>query len=126
MSVEELILLGVALLLAVVIATTSINHTTPFNKRTKFNQICNNYHQAAIQKGYLDTAAVNAFTAELQSRGLTVTVMNVPRTKLEWGTEFTFEVQAVYKQKELQMNFSKVDKEYPMTYKHLAKAMCEE
>lgn len=126
MSIEELILLGVALLVSVVLVTTSIDHTTPFNKRTKFNQICNNYHQVAIQKGYLDAAAVNAFTSELQARGLTVTVMNVPRTKLEWGTAFTFEVQATYKQKELQINFSKVDKEYQMAYKHDSKAMCEE
>lgn len=126
MSIDELILLGIALLVSVVLVTTSINHSTPFGKRTKFQQVCNNYHQAAIQKGYLDTATVNAFTAELQARGLTITLLNVPRTKLEWGTEFTFEVQATYKQKELQMNFDKVLKEYQMTYKHQAKTMCEE
>ncbi len=126
MPLDDLILLFLSLTITVVLVTAGIDHTTPFTKRLKFNQICNDYQQKAIQNGYLTQVELDAFTNELKAKGIEVAILDVPTIKLEWGTEFNFEVHAVYTQKELQMNFSKVEKQYELSYKHKPKASCDE
>lgn len=126
MSIDDLIWIVIIFIVSLVLVVGSINHTTPFNKRLKFNQICNDYQQKAIQNGYLSTGDIDSFIADLDEKGIVIIVLNVPQSKLEWGTEFPFEVEATYKQKELQVDFNKIEKRYNLFYKHKAKSMANE
>lgn len=123
---EDLLNLLLFFIVAVVLVSAGIEHSVPFAKRMKFNQICNDYQQIAIQNGYLTQSQVDSFTSELQAKEIEISAIDVPTVKLEWGTEFNFQVQAVYTQKETQMNFSKTEKQYELLYSHKPKACCDE
>lgn len=123
---DDLLTFLMVLIVTVVLVNAGIEHSTPFIKRMKFNQICNDYQQETIQNGYLTQAEINSFTSELQAKGIKVSAIDVPTVKLEWGSEFNFEVRATYTQKETLMNFNKTEKHYEMVYRHRPKASCDE
>lgn len=98
----------------------------PFQKRVDFISTCDKYNQIAIRQGYLKSSDIDELMAALETKGIKVTVISVPKTKLEWGTSFVFKVEAIYSQSELQVDYNNHQREYTFLYSKKSGSLCEE
>ncbi len=103
-----------------------IDKSMPFQKRVNFLSVCDNYNQIAIKQGYLKSTDIDDMTEDLAEKGITISVLTVPQSKLEWGTSFVFKVEAIYSQNELKMDYNKEIKPYTFNYFKKSTALCEE
>lgn len=103
-----------------------VDKVIPIYKKLEFVSTCDTYKQKCIKQGYLTSEERDKFINTLKSKSIEVQEFTVPTTKQEWGTAITFTIRASYSQKELQPNFTKVDKTYNMTFQKDPVTLCEE
>lgn len=118
--------LMLVLTLSFFILIFSIDKAQPFLGRAEFLNICDTYNHLAIRQGYLSQSDLNNMIAELGQKGITVTNISVPQSKLEWGSTFEFKVDAIYSQKELQTDYNKETRSYALSYDKHPTTLCEE
>lgn len=126
MSPSNLITLLIVLTLSFFLFVFAIDKSMPYQKRAEFISICDNYNQIAIKQGYLKATDIDEMTAVLAAKGISISVLTVPQSKLEWGTRFTFKVDAIFSQSELQVDYNKNLKAYNFSYKKTSATLCEE
>lgn len=116
----------IVLTMSFFIVVLSINKSIPFQKRVDFMSVCDQYNQIAIKQGYLKSGEIDEMTATLTAKGIQVSNLNVPQSKVEWGTTFIFKVEAIYSQSELKVDYNKEQKSYSLSYKKKSASLCEE
>ena len=116
----------IVLTMSFFIVVLSINKSIPFQKRVDFMSVCDQYNQIAIKQGYLKTSEVDEMRAALTAKGIQVSNLNVPQSKVEWGTTFVFKVEAIYSQSELKVDYNKEQKNYSLSYEKKSASLCEE
>ena len=116
----------IVLTMSFFIVVLSINKSIPFQKRVDFMSVCDQYNQIAIKQGYLKSGEIDEMTATLTAKGIQVSNLNVPQSKVEWGTTFIFKVGAIYSQSELKVDYNKEQKNYSLSYEKKSASLCEE
>ena len=116
----------IVLTMSFFIVVLSINKSIPFQKRVDFMSVCDQYNQIAIKQGYLKSGEIDEMRAALTAKGIQVSNLNVPQSKVEWGTTFIFKVEAIYSQSELKVDYNKEQKNYSLSYEKKSASLCEE
>lgn len=118
MAIEQVIVMGVIIILLMVILVLSFDLVIPMVLKLEFNSICRNYTLLAESQNGLSSDDLSKMIGEIEALNLVITKVDCPNLNSPIrGLNVTFEVEALYRGERFESLFKRSQTELSFAYR---------